>query len=126
MEDQLNSGVIEPVDREHAVEPGTVHYLPHREVVRMDGRTTKLRVAFDASSKCSREFDILIRFRVHNVAITANVEKIFLHVSINPEQRNMLRFLWIDSIESDDPCIVILQLKILFQDICRAEISDCD
>ena len=27
MKDQLNSGVIEPVDTEQAVEPGTVHYL---------------------------------------------------------------------------------------------------
>ena len=46
IKDQLNSGVIEPVDTEQAVEPGTVHYLPHREVVRMDRKTTKLRVVF--------------------------------------------------------------------------------
>ena len=51
MKDQLKSGVIEPVDTEQAVEPGTVHYLPHREVVRMDRKTTKLRVVFNASSK---------------------------------------------------------------------------
>ena len=50
MEDQLNNGVIEPMDTEQAVEPGTVHYLPHREVVRMDRKTTKLSVVFDASS----------------------------------------------------------------------------
>ena len=52
-------------------------------------------------------FDILIQFRVHKVALTADTEKAFLNVSIKPEQRNMLRFLWIDSIESDDPCIVV-------------------
>ena len=40
MKGQLNSGVIEPVDTEQAVEQGTVHHLPHREVVRMDRRTT--------------------------------------------------------------------------------------
>ena len=87
---QLNSGVIEPVDTEQAVEPGTVHYLPHREVVRMDRITTKLRVLFDASGKCpgaislndalysgpnllSKLFDILIWFRAHKVAITADI-----------------------------------------------------
>ena len=124
MEDQLNSGAIEPVDTEQAVEPGTVHYLPHRKVMRMDRKTTKLRVLFDASSKCPGEislndalnsgpnllpplFDILTRFRVHNVALTADIEKAFLNASIKSEQRNMLRFLWIDSIESDDPCIVV-------------------
>ena len=90
----------------------------------MDGKTTKLRVVFYASSKCPGEislndalysgrnllpllFDILIRFRVHKVALTANIEKAFLNVSIKPEQRKLLRFLWIDSIELDDPCIVI-------------------
>ena len=124
MKDQLNSGVIEPVDTEQVVESGTVHYLPHREVVRMNRKTTKLRVVFNASSKCPGEislndalysgpnllpllFDILIRFRVHKVALTADIEKAFLIVSIKPEQRNMLRFLWIDSIELDDPCIVV-------------------
>ena len=86
----------------------------------MDRKTTKLRVVFDASSKCPGEvslndalysgpnllpllFDILIRFRVHKVAITGDIEKAFLNVSIKLEQRNMLRFLWINSIKSDDP-----------------------
>ena len=52
-------------------------------------------------------FDILIWFRVHKVAITVDIEKVFLNVSINSEQRNMLRFLCSDSIESDEPCIVV-------------------
>ena len=52
-------------------------------------------------------FDIPIRFRVHKVANTADLEKAFLKVSIKPEQRNILRFLWIDNVESDDPCIVV-------------------
>ena len=60
----------------------------------MDRKTTKLRVVFDASSKCPGEvslndalysgpnllpllFDILIQFRVHNVALTADIEKHF-------------------------------------------------
>ena len=104
MEDQLHSGVIEPVNTDQAVEPGTVHYLPHRKVVKMDGRTTKLRVVFDESGKYPREislndalysglnllpllFDILVLFRVYKVAITADIVKSFLKVSINPEQR---------------------------------------
>ena len=107
MEDQLISVVIEPVDTEQAVEPGNVHYLPHREVVRMDRKTTKLRVVFDASSKCPGEISLndalysgpnLLPL-LFEVAITADIEKAFLNVSVEPQQRNMLRFLWIDSTE---------------------------
>ena len=59
MKDQLNSEVIELVETEQAVEPGTVHYLPRREVVRMDRKTTKLRMVFDASSKCPGEISLI-------------------------------------------------------------------
>ena len=124
IEDRLNTGVIECVNTEEVVELGTVHHLPHREVVRTNRKTTKLKVVFDASSKCPGDirlndalysgpsllplwFDILIRFRVHKVAITAGIEKAFLNVSINSEQRNMLRIFWIDSIESNDSCIAL-------------------
>ena len=112
------------MDKEQAVKPGTVHSLPYREVVRTDRKTIKLRVVFDASSKCPGEislndalysdpnllpllFDILIRFRVCKVALTADIEKAFLNASVKSEQRNMLRILWVDSIESVDPCIVV-------------------
>ena len=78
--------------------------------MRIDRKTAKLRVVFDASSKCPGEislnnalysgpnllpllFDILIWFIVHKVALTAEIEKVFLNVSIKLEQRNMLRFL---------------------------------
>ena len=58
----------------------------------------------------------MIQFRVHKVALTADIEKAFLDVSIKPEQRNMLRFLWIDSIESDDPCIVVYRFcRLVFE-----------
>ena len=46
--DQESKGIIENVGVEP---PGKVHYLPHREVVRSDKQTTKLRIVFDASSK---------------------------------------------------------------------------
>ena len=67
VKDQLNSGFIEPVDTEQAVEPGPVYYFPHREVVRMHRKTTKLRVVFDASSKCPGEIslnDACIQFQI--------------------------------------------------------------
>ena len=91
--------------------PGTVHYIPHKEVVKEDRATTKLRVVYDASAKALNEpslsdcllpgpsltpliFDILLRFRLHKVALIGDVEKAFLNVEVAAEERNLLRFLW--------------------------------
>ena len=84
--EQLKLGIIEEV--EGPGEVGHVTYLPHREVIREDKTSTKLRVVFDASAK-SREnvnlndvlytgpcltpllYDILLRFRIHPVAFAS-------------------------------------------------------
>ena len=89
--EQLQSGVVEIVPQDQIPQPGDVHYLPHRTVMRLDRDTTKVRVVYDASSKVFGSslndclhigpslnpllFDILLRFRVHEVALTADVEK---------------------------------------------------
>ena len=78
--------------------PGDVHYLPHRTVVRLDRDTTKVRVVYDASSKVFGPsfndclhigpslnpllFDILLRFRVHEVSLTADIEKAFFNIEM--------------------------------------------
>ena len=90
-------------------------YLPHRAVVR-EGKSTKVRVVFDASAKTPGSnrslndclyngpcltlllYDILIRFRIHNIAITSDLEKAYLQISVAPEHRNYLRFVWYQSI----------------------------
>lgn len=52
IKEQLATGVVELTnDDEKSVEPGNVHYNPHREVLREDKSTTKLTVVYDASSK---------------------------------------------------------------------------
>ena len=88
--------------------------------------------SYDASSKISGQvsineclhpgplltpmiFDILICFRVHKIALVGDLEKAFLNVEVDPEQRNLLRFLWVDNIESDDPNFVIFKFcRLLF------------
>ena len=85
IKDQLNAGVLEKVvDKEDPLKQGSVHYIPHREVLRQDRQTTKLRIVYDASAKAKDEvslndclhpgpnlvpliFDVLLRFRLHKI-----------------------------------------------------------
>ena len=47
--DYLSMGIIEKVPLNRNIEPGTIHYLPHRAIVKSERETTKIRDVFDAS-----------------------------------------------------------------------------
>ncbi|XP_028398884.1 uncharacterized protein LOC114522411 [Dendronephthya gigantea] len=125
IQDQIEKGIVEPVDRKSFATLGNVHYLPHREVVRNDKDTTKVRIVYDASAKKNGPsfndclyaglsstpliFDILLRFRVHPNAMTADIEKAFLNIAIAQEHRDFLQFLWITDPHSNEPSIIPLR-----------------
>ncbi|XP_055308893.1 uncharacterized protein LOC129572817 [Sitodiplosis mosellana] len=90
-------------------------YLPHHPVMK-DSTTTKVRPVFDASRKTSNGvalndllrpgpklqedlFNILIRFRTHAVAFTADIEKMYLHVKLDEQDQPFHKILWRDSVE---------------------------
>ena len=50
-------------------------------------------------------FDILLRFRAQVIALTADIEKAFHQISVDNDDRDYLRFLWLDNIFSDQPTI---------------------
>ena len=50
--------------------------------------------------------DILMRFRAHTVGLVADIEKAFLNIEVDKQQRDLMRFLWIDDINNKDPNIV--------------------
>ena len=105
-----------------AVTKNIVHYLPHQAVI---NPTTKLRIVYDASAK-SRKGNkslneclyrgpvmlndlcgLLMRFRLRTVAIVADIEKAFLQIGLQPNQRDVTRFLWLKdhhhmSVDSDN------------------------
>ena len=125
IQDQLQSGIIEQVDCAKRPDVGRVHYLPHHGVVRRDALTTKLRVVFDASSKPSSDspslneclysgpaltptiFNVLLRFREKRIALVGDIEKAFLNVGVAEEDRDVLRFLWVDSLEEENPGLML-------------------
>ena len=124
VKEQLSTGVIEKVSE--LEEPGgNVHYLPHHAVIRGDAETTKLRIVYDASSKDSKNrtslndclhtgpslnpllFDILVRFRENKIALVGDIEKAFLNVAVDPEDRDSLRFLWVEDVRDSNLSVVV-------------------
>ena len=91
--------------------PEETFYLPMHAVRKEHSTTTKLRVVFDASAKSTSGVslndtllvgptvhpplvDVLLRFRFHRVAITADVSKMYRAVELAPSDRDLHRFVW--------------------------------
>ena len=125
IQDQLRQGIVEIVDPSDAGSIGATHYLPHHAVIREDKLTTKLRIVYDALARSNGPslndslyagptfgqniLDILLRFRLFQIAVTADIEKAFLMVSVAEEDRNALRFLWVDDIAAQLPRLAVMR-----------------
>lgn len=113
---QLASGIIEEVTDLHRQEKSPVYYIPHKEVVKTDSLTTKIRIVLDASSRGRGKlslndcqfpgpsilesiFGILLRARMHPNILVADIEKAFHQVRLLPECRNATRFLWVNDLK---------------------------
>ena len=113
--EQVNLGFIEKV-RNLNLHKGILHYIPHFPVFKTDSATTKMRIVYDASARVSSEAlslndclhtgpnlmqdltGILLKFRTHRIALTADIEKAFLQIELNNQDRDATRFLWLKDI----------------------------
>ncbi|XP_065658389.1 uncharacterized protein LOC136082904 [Hydra vulgaris] len=82
--------------------------------------TTKLRIVFDASSNspslndCLEKgpcllpmlIDILIRFGTYKIAVASDIEKAFLNIAVNKNDRDFLRFLWFHNVNNSNPKVI--------------------
>ena len=114
--EQKQNGIIEEVMSPGKL--GETHYIPHHPVIWDDKKATKI----DASARdngptlndCLYQgphltpllYDILLRFRSHVIALTSDIEKVFLQINVNENDHDYLRFLWFDNIFLDQPKIV--------------------
>lgn len=98
-------------ENDSKLSPDKYFYLPHHPVVKESSLTTKVRVVFDGSAKTStcislndilligptvqsELISIILRFRLHDVVFTADVEKMYRQIRIHPSDTNFQRIVW--------------------------------
>lgn len=112
IEDYFELGHAEPVPKASIEKmENDTFYMPHHCVIKSSSTTTKLRVVFDASAKTANGlslndtlmdgpklqddlFDILVRFRLHPIAFSADVTKMYRQIVLAEEDRDLHRFVW--------------------------------
>jgi hypothetical protein len=125
IKDQENRGFIQHVATDDI---STGHYLPHR-AVKKDSITTPIRIVYDCSAKANRNepslndclekgppllndlVGMLIRFRLHETAFVSDIEKAFLNITLDEEDRNFTKFLWLENPEDPESNFVVYRFS---------------
>lgn len=93
------------------------YYLPQLMVVRLDKSTTRFQVVFHVSFKCKAGkslndiltvgptiqldlFDIILRFRRHTVAFTADIEKMYRQILVAEADRSLQKIFYRESMDA--------------------------
>lgn len=118
IEKDIESGYVREVSKEEllATRDARQWYLPHHGVMHPH-KPGKLRRVCNAASKyrgislndvlvsgpdlLQSLVGVLLRFREHAIAVTADIEAMFLQVEVSPEDQPCLRFLWKDTQQSE-------------------------
>ncbi|VDI53094.1 Hypothetical predicted protein [Mytilus galloprovincialis] len=132
MKDFIEKVPITEIDREH----GRIHYIPHHPV-KKDSNTTPIRIVYDCSCHGNPDLpslndclstappilnkltSILTRFRLGKYGITTDIEKAFLQVRLDNDDRDATRFFWLS--DSTDPTSELIMYRfkvVLFGATC--------
>ena len=119
IQEQLMLGIVEKVSDDSSEARDDIHHLPLHALILTDKQTTKIRIVYDASARdkgislndCllsgpkfeQNILDIFLRFRTYRIALIADVEKAFLMIAVSKDDRNSIRFWWIDDVEKPQP-----------------------
>ena len=131
IQDQLSKGVIEKVTS-NSEEGPIKHYIPYHPVITPSKSTTKMRIVYDASAKTRKSaqslndclyrgpvmlpnlYGLLLRFRMSSIGIIADIEKAFLNVGLQVNDRDVTRFIWLK-----DPTNTNLDNNLQIYRFCR-------
>uniref|UniRef100_A0A914MDV1 Integrase catalytic domain-containing protein n=1 Tax=Meloidogyne incognita TaxID=6306 RepID=A0A914MDV1_MELIC len=111
IEEQHQLEIIETVESPNNFHP-PLHYLPHHAVI----NPKKVRIVYDGSAKLPNSFSlndclhpgpvilpelvgVLLRMRIPKIVIVCDIQKAFLQVSVHPNHRDSIRFLWLKNIQ---------------------------
>ncbi|XP_061168132.1 uncharacterized protein LOC133177057 [Saccostrea echinata] len=133
--EQERRGFIEKVDSKLPTNR-KVHFIPHFPV-KKDSVTTPVRIVYDCSchetpntaslNDCLMNIppqlndiaSILLRFRLNKYAVTTDIEKAFLNVGLEEEDRDVTRFFWFDEPTNPNGQLVNYRFKsVLFGATC--------
>ena len=96
--------------------PHKVFYLPMHSVHKESSATTKVRAVFDASAKTSTGvslndtllvgptvhsslIDVLLRFRLHRIALTADVSRMYQAIALTDTDKDLHHFVWRNALQ---------------------------
>ena len=144
LEKDLQNGFVRKINQIKEKPDEKTSFLPHRPVTN-ENKPGKVRRVANASSVFQAQSlnsnllqgpvllssltGVILRFRESKIALSADIEHIFMHVKVAPEYRKFLRFLWnndgrFETYEytshifgaKDSPCIASYALRKMARD----------
>ena len=127
--DQIDKGYVEAVPAsEVPLSKNDAHYLSHSFVSHPESETTPIQVVFAVNSGhvslnyCLHTGPYLLKslnsiihhFRASKYAFVADIEKAFMKIKINEEDRNYVHFLWFEDGNPDKPMKVYRYTSVFF------------
>ena len=89
---------------------GPVHYISHHEIIRPEKKSTPIRIVFNSSASFQGHrlndywmkgpdllnslFGVILRFRENEIAISADISKMYHRVLIPEKDQHVHRYLW--------------------------------
>lgn len=107
-----------------------VHYIPHHPVYK-NSSTTPVRIVYNCSCRQSPKHAslndcllvgdtpltdvcaILLRFRLHQYTLSTDIEKAFLHVKLDEQDRDYTRFLWLSNLNDPESQFTTYRFKVV-------------
>ena len=105
---------------------GPVHYISHHAVIKPENKSTPIRVVFNSSAKYQGQslnecwmkgpdllnnlYGVLMRFRENDVALSADISKMYHRVLIPISDQHVHRFLWRNMDQTRNPDIYMMQV----------------
>ena len=108
LDEYVQMGHMTPLSKEEEKKRIPHFYMPHHGIIKEASSTTRLRVVFNGSEKSSSGvslndllmtwpktqddlFDIIQRFRLHRIVMSADIAKMYRQIWIHPDDRGLQR-----------------------------------